>query len=233
MARLRFSKLDRVQRDRMIAAIRAGESVTAIAAAFKVSRRTVYNYKAQAEEVELLSRTAVLTVRLNKADLSALDELAAKHGVSRADLARTVLLRSVDVFQAEPKETEAILRLTQQLQGFGTNLNQIARAVNYASARGTLSLDEATKSLLRDVEKKTGEVIQFASKAKRVMVQLARLQRATNERIFSTLEAPAAPERPVEAPAAPERPVEAPTAAERVEQRRKRLQRAQQMRLKL
>ena len=88
MARLRFSKLDRVQRDRMIAAIRAGESVKAIAEAFGVSRRTVYNYKAQAEEVELQSRTAVLTVRLNKPDLAALDALAAKHGVSRADRPR-------------------------------------------------------------------------------------------------------------------------------------------------
>lgn len=243
MARLRFSKLDRVQRDRMIAAIRVGESVTAIAKAFKVSRRTVYNYKAQAEEVELQSRTSVLTVRLNKADLSALDELAAKHGVSRADLARTVLLRSVDVFQTEPKETEAILHLTQQLQGFGTNLNQIAHAVNRASAQGTLSLDEATKSLLRDVDEKTSEVIRFASKAKRIMVQMAQLQRATNEKIFSTLDAFTAPERPVEAPTsggeahedliAPERPVEALTAAERAEQRRKRLQRAQQMQMKL
>ena len=206
MARLRFSKLDRVQRDRMIAAIRAGESVKAIAEAFGVSRRTVYNYKAQAEEVELQSRTAVLTVRLNKPDLAALDALAAKHGVSRADLARAVLLRAVDVFQAEPRETEAILSLAQQVHGLGTNMNQIAHAVNRASAQGHLKLDSATKALLQDVDSKSSEVIRLMATARRLLVQSARLQRATNERIFADL---GAPERPQEAPTAPER-VEAP-----------------------
>ena len=222
MARLRFSKLDRVQRDRMIAAIRAGESVKAIAEAFGVSRRTVYNYKAQAEEVELQSRTAVLTVRLNKPDLAALDALAAKHGVSRADLARAVLLRAVDVFQAEPRETEAILSLAQQVHGLGTNMNQIAHAVNRASAQGHLKLDSATKALLQDVDSKSSEVIRLMATARRLLVQSARLQRATNERIFADLgaperpqEAPTAPERPQEAPTAPERPQEAPTAPER------------------
>ncbi|MBJ2152717.1 ribbon-helix-helix protein, CopG family [Paracoccus sp. IB05] len=93
------------------------------------------------------SRTAVLTVRLNKPDLAALDALAEKHGVSRADLARAVLLRSVDVFQAEPRETEAILSLTQQVHGLGSRLinHQIqnrtvaARAIAERKTMGHLS----------------------------------------------------------------------------------------------
>ena len=103
--RLRFQRLDRVQRDRLMAGIKAGESITALAEAFGVSRRTVYNYKALVEETELLYRSAVLTVRLNKPDLAGLDELAEKHGLSRAEAARAVLTRAVDVFQAEPRET--------------------------------------------------------------------------------------------------------------------------------
>ena len=93
--RLRFQRLDRVQRDRLMAGIKAGESITALAEAFGVSRRTVYNYKARLEETELQYRSAVLTVRLNKPDLAGLDELAelvhrigqgdAAAGVERAD----------------------------------------------------------------------------------------------------------------------------------------------------
>ena len=134
--RLRFQRLDRVQRDRLMAGIKAGESITALAEAFGISRRTVYNYKALVEETELQYRSAVLTVRLNKPDLAGLDELAKKHGLSRAETARAVLTRAVDVFQAEPRETEALLDLTQQLHAVGGNLNQIARALNTAVMEG-------------------------------------------------------------------------------------------------
>ena len=214
--RLRFQRLDRVQRDRLMAGIKAGESITALAEAFGVSRRTVYNYKARLEETELQYRSAVLTVRLNKPDLAGLDELAKKHGLSRAEAARAVLTRAVDVFQAEPRETEAILDLTQQLHAVGGNLNQIARALNLAAAKGALTLDPETAAALKTVQQQGAEVVQFAAEARRVMVRGARLQRTRNEAIFARLgEAPVAPERPVEAPVAPERPAEAHTAPER------------------
>jgi len=208
-----------------MAGIKAGESITALAEAFGVSRRTVYNYKALVEETELQYRSAVLTVRLNKPDLAGLDELAKKHGLSRAEAARAVLTRAVDVFQAEPRETEAILELTQQLHAVGGNLNQIARALNLAAAKGALTLDPATVAALETVQQQGAEVIQFAAEARRVMVRGARLQRTRNEAIFARLgeattserpvKAPVAPERPVEAPVAPERPVKAPVAPER------------------
>ena len=210
--RLKFRKLDRVQRDKLMAAIKAGESITAIAEAFTVSRRTVYNYKALVEETELQYRSAVLTVRLNKPDLAGLDELAAKHGLSRAETARAVLTRAVDVFQAEPRETEAILELTQQLHTIGGNMNQIARALNVAAAKGAVTLDPATKAALDSVQQQGKEVVRFAAEARRVMVQGARLQRTRNEAIFARLGEATAPERPAEAPAAPERPAEAPMA---------------------
>ena len=217
--RLRFRKLDRVQRDKLMAAIRAGESITAIAEAFTVSRRTVYNYKALLEETELQYRSAVLTVRLNKPDLADLDQLAAQHGLSRAETARAVLTRAVDVFQADPRETEAIHDLTKQLHAIGGNMNQIARALNLAAARGELKLDPATATALETVQQQGDEVIQFAKKARRLMVQGARLQRTRNEAIFARLGDATAPERPAEAPVAPERPTEAP-----VSDRRKRWQ---------
>ena len=213
--RLRFQRLDRVQRDRLMAGIKAGESITALAEAFGVSRRTVYNYKARLEETELQYRSAVLTVRLNKPDLAGLDELAKKHGLSRAEAARTVLTRAVDVFQAEPRETEAILELTQQLHAVGGNLNQIARALNLAAAKGALTLDPATITALKTVQQQGAEVVQFAAEARRVMVRGARLQRTRNEAIFARLGDGTAPERPVEAPAAPERPVEGSSARAR------------------
>jgi len=213
--RLRFQRLDRVQRDRLMAGIKAGESITALAEAFGVSRRTVYNYKALVEETELQYRSAVLTVRLNKPDLAGLDELAKKHGLSRAETARAVLTRAVDVFQAEPRETEAILELTQQLHAVGGNLNQIARALNLAAAKGALTLDPATIAALKTVQHQGAEVVQFAAEARRVMVRGAQLQRTRNEAIFARLGEGTAPKRPAEAPTAPERPAEAPTAPER------------------
>ena len=213
--RLRFQRLDRVQRDRLMAGIKAGESITALAEAFGVSRRTVYNYKARLEETELQYRSAVLTVRLNKPDLAGLDELAKKHGLSRAEAARAVLTRAVDVFQAEPRETEAILELTQQLHTVGGNLNQIARALNLAAAKGALTLDPATVAALKTVQQQGAEVVQFAAEARRVMVRGAQLQRTRNEAIFARLGDATAPERPAEAPVAPERPAEAPVAPER------------------
>ena len=213
--RLRFQRLDRVQRDRLMAGIKAGESITALAEAFGVSRRTVYNYKARLEETELQYRSAVLTVRLNKPDLAGLDELAKKHGLSRAEAARAVLTRAVDVFQAEPRETEAILDLTQQLHAVGGNLNQIARALNLAAAKGALTLDPETVAALKTVQQQGAEVVQFAAEARRVMVRGAQLQRTRNEAIFARLGDATAPERPAEAPVAPERPAEAPVAPER------------------
>ena len=162
--RLRFQRLDRVQRERLMAGIKAGESITALAEAFGVSRRTVYNYKALVEETELQYRSAVLTVRLNKPDLAGLDELAKKHGLSRAEAARAVLTRAVDVFQAEPRETEAILELTQQLHAVGGNLNQIARALNLAAAKGALTLDPETAAALETVQQQGAEVVSLPQK---------------------------------------------------------------------
>lgn len=80
---------------------------------------------------------------------------------------------------------------------------QIAAALNTAAKRGTLRLDKETQAALSRVRSRADAVERLADDVRHVMVGLARLQRATNERIFAEL---AAPERPAEAPAAPERP---------------------------
>ena len=203
MPKRRFLRLDAQQRAKLKDRLKAGDSASALAKEFGVSRRTVYNYKLRLAETELYYRSAVLTVRLNKADFAGLDELAKKHGLSRAETARRVLLRAVDVY-VQPEETsQAILDLTQQLLPIGRNLNQIAAALNTAAKRGTLRLDKETQAALSRVRSRADAVERLADDVRHVMVGLARLQRATNERIFAEL---AAPERPAEAPAAPERP---------------------------
>ena len=206
--RLRFQRLDRVQRERLIAGIKAGESITALAEAFGVSRRTVYNYKALVEETELQYRSAVLTVRLNKPDLASLDELAKKHELSRAEVARAVLTRAVDVFQEEPRETEAVVALTQQLHGIGNNLNQIAHALNLAAAKGTLTLDANTVAALETVQEQGNDVVRFAAEARRLMVRGAQLQRTRNEAIFARLGGNPALENFAEVPVASKKLVE-------------------------
>ncbi|WP_199262562.1 helix-turn-helix domain-containing protein [Paracoccus binzhouensis] len=212
MPKRRFLRLDARQRAKLKDRLKAGDSVSALAKEFGVSRRTIYNYKLRLAESELYYRSAVLTVRLNKADFVALDELAKRHGLSRAETARRVLLRAVDVY-VQPEETsQAIYDLTQQLLPIGRNLNQIAAALNAAAKRGTLRLDKETQAALSRVRSRADAVERLADDVRHVMVGLARLQRATNERIFAEL---AAPERPAETPEAPERPAETPEAPER------------------
>lgn len=213
MSRKRF-RLDARQREQLRNAIKAGERPVEIAKRFDVSRRTVYDYKKRLEEAAFYSRSKVLTVRLHPKDLDELDALAARLGRSRADIARAVLLRAVDVFQPDPVETGEISALTKQLIPIGQNLNQLVRALNTANARNGVSIKPEAEA---EVLKVGREIEEMAQTARRLLLSRAQIQRTRNEEIFEALGAPEklveaiqAPKEPQEALGAPEGPVEAP-----------------------
>ena len=213
MPRQRF-RLDARQREQIRDAIKAGERPVEIARRFGVSRRTVYDYKKRLDEAAFYSRSKVLTVRLHPKDLDELDALAGRLGRSRADIARAVLLRAVDVFQPDLIETEEISALTKQLAPIGQNLNQLVRALNMANARNGVAVKPEAEAEMLKVGR---EIEQMAQTARRLLLRRAQIQRTRNEEIFKALGAPerpqealGAPERPQEALGAPERPAETP-----------------------
>lgn len=187
MSRLRFSKLNTNDRSRIIAAIRSGESATNIAKTFGVSRRTVYNYKAQAEEVELRSRTAVLTVRFNKPDIEALDNLAQKLGLTRAETARRTVLRAIDVFQPEERETDALKAIGLELAKIGSNLNQISNAINAERRFGGLKSSQNLDSALTQIDDWRREVNLLTIQMRLKIINQAKRQRLRNSKIFELL----------------------------------------------
>ena len=83
------------------------------------------------------------------------------------------------------------------------------RGLDKLDDRGTLRLDKETQAALSRVRSRADAVERLADDVRHVMVGLARLQRATNERIFAEL---GAPERPTEALGAPERIARAPSS---------------------
>lgn len=214
MSRLRFSKLPAKERAKMAAAIRSGESVSEIAKAFGVSRRTVYNHKAKVEEIDLQCRTAVLTVRLNKKDVEDLDKLAEREQLTRAETARRVLLRAVDVFQPEPTEVEALRAIGLELAKVGSNLNQISNAINSERKFGGLKSSDALEDALDRVDLWCRDINRAADLVRYKILLRSRQQKLRNEEIFGLIgqsthgaEVPVeATERPVEALGAPVAP---------------------------
>lgn len=187
MSRLRFSKLPAKERAKMAAAIRSGERVSEIAKAFGVSRRTVYNHKAQVEEVDLQCRTAVLTVRLNKQDIEDLDKLAERQQLTRAETARRVLLRAADVFQPEPIEVEAFHAVGIELAKIGSNLNQIAHAINLERKSGGLKSIDALEDTLDRMDDWIREVNHAANQIRYKIVLRSKQQKLRNEEVFGLL----------------------------------------------
>lgn len=171
----------------MAAAIRSGERVSEIAKAFGVSRRTVYNHKAQVEEIDLQCRTAVLTVRLNKQDIEDLDKLAERQQLTRAETARRVLLRAVDVFQPEPIEVEAFHAVGNELAKIGSNLNQIAHAINLERKSGGLKSIDALEDTLDRMDDWIREVNHAATQIRYKIVLRSKQQKLRNEQVFGLL----------------------------------------------
>lgn len=202
MSRLRFSKLPAKDRAKMAAAIRSGERVSEIAQAFGVSRRTVYNHKAKVEEIDLQCRTAVLTVRLNKQDVADLDKLAEREQLTRAETARRVLLRAVDVFQPEQTEVEALRAIGLELAKVGSNLNQISNAINSERKYGGLKSSEALEDALKRVDLWSRDIHRAADLVRYKILLRSRQQKLRNEEIFALL---GAPQRATESPAEAER----------------------------
>ena len=234
MSRLRFSKLPAKERAKMAAAIRSGERVSEIAKAFGVSRRTVYNHKAQVEEIDLQCRTAVLTVRLNKQDIEDLDKLAERQQLTRAETARRVLLRAVDVFQPEPIEVEAFHTVGKELAKIGSNLNQIAHAINLERKSGGLTSIDALEDTLDRMDDWIREVNHAANQIRYKIVLRSKQQKLRNEEVFGLLS-----ERPmnfmtrrsgeaVEAPEAQSAPEAAPEAPQPLKKPHRSLKALQQ-----
>lgn len=126
----------------------SGESVTALAGRFGVSRPTVYRaiekHRAGTAAGPVTSVEARVSARLAPYELVALDVLAGRLAVSRAELSRRVLRRAADFLEADPDVSEAIRDLTRQIKVIGGNLNQIAAHLNReARYQGRASLAAA------------------------------------------------------------------------------------------
>jgi transposase-like protein len=126
----------------------AGASVTAVAARFGVSRPTVYRAIEKHRASDGTSRgsaaEARITIRLEPFELAGIDRLAARQGVSRAGLARSVLRRASGFLEADPEVAEAVRELARQVKTIGGNLNQIASHLNReARQQGKASLSAA------------------------------------------------------------------------------------------
>lgn len=126
----------------------SGGSITAIAARFAVSRPTVYRAiekeRAAAGQGHPAEREARVSARLKPYELTALDVLAGRHGVSRAELSRRVLRRAAEFLEPEPELIEAVRDLANQIKLIGGNLNQIATHLNRdARFHGRASLSAA------------------------------------------------------------------------------------------
>ena len=222
MSRLRFSKLPAKERAKMAGAIRAGESVSEIAKAFGVSRRTVYNHKAKVEEIDLQCRTAVLTVRLNKRDVEDLDKLAEREQLTRAETARRVLLRAVDVFQPEPTEVEALRAIGLELAKVGSNLNQISNAINSERKYGGLKSTDALEDALDRVDLWCRDIHRAADLVRYKILLRSRQQKLRNEEIFGLIGTPLqGAEVAVEAPKSPAEAPDTPLATPPAKQARK------------
>ncbi|SED91177.1 helix-turn-helix domain-containing protein [Rhodobacter sp. 24-YEA-8] len=112
-----------------------GESVTALAVRFGVSRPTIYRAITRhsapaAGQGRRPANSRPVAVRLNPDELAAFDVLSGRMNLSRSELARQVLRRAADFLEPDEEVSQAVQDLTRQLKSIGGNLNQIAAHLN-------------------------------------------------------------------------------------------------------
>lgn len=82
---------------------------------------------------------AKLTLRLSMVDLAALEDEAARVGLSRTQWTVSVIRRRLhERPQLTPASAQAFIAVQRELRRIGVNINQIARAVNVAVLPGAV-----------------------------------------------------------------------------------------------
>ena len=183
MPKRKFSRLTNDQKQALRGELDAKIPVTDLAKKYGVSRRTIYNLKNRWEERLPQSRSKVLTVRVSAEDMERLDALAKELDLSRADMARRVLLYAAGVYHIEAPEGGEIEALTKEVSAIGRNVNQAVRAMNAAVLRGQkiprLQLDQLAHQL--------HQIARHNEKARSLMVRRAQQQRAHVDQIIEVL----------------------------------------------
>lgn len=115
-----------------------GVEAQELAKRFGVSRQTIHAVVRQlrgAPNVET-EGTRTFGVRVTHRELRQFDAAVGRHGLTRAEAVRRLMLAVGDVFVANEEEADRLRQLGVALNKTGTNVNQIARACNEARLRG-------------------------------------------------------------------------------------------------
>lgn len=160
-------------------AVGAGEEVASVARRFGVARSTVY----RAVEKTLAAdgrrgpkaKGGQLTVRLDTAEIAALDVLAGRKNLSRSAVSRSVLRLAAGYLEPDEELIEAVRDVTRNLKAVGGHLNQIAAHLNReARALGKASVSAGQLSQVKAFE---GEVKDLARQLDRMFTVAATRRR--------------------------------------------------------
>ena len=132
-----------------------GVAVRDLAAALKVSPKTVYNVLGRGRSAVSAndSRTRVLTMRVTERDLRGFDAALARRGIAhRSDGMRCLMLAADDLLRPDDGMTDELRGLSAALNRVGNNVNQVARRLNEAKLKGErLPYTLASHAEIRDL----------------------------------------------------------------------------------
>lgn len=138
------------QRAAIVEALKAGASVTSVAARFGLDRATVRRFRDGAGGADRLSPTAsvVATARLSASEAQAFDARIAGLGLgSRSEGLRAAVRAATGLLEFSGEEHERLDALTRALNRIGVNINQLARLAN----SGRLPLGDRQFDVLSDL----------------------------------------------------------------------------------
>jgi hypothetical protein len=116
-----------------------GVAVRDLAAALKVSPKTVYNVLGRGRSAVSANdtRTRVLTMRVTDRDLRGFDAALARRGIAhRSDAMRCLMLAADDLLRPDEHMTDELRGISAALNRVGNNVNQVARRLNEAKLKG-------------------------------------------------------------------------------------------------
>lgn len=116
-----------------------GVAVRDLAAALKVTPKTVYNVLGRGRSAVSAndSRTRVLTMRVTDRDLRGFDAALARRGIAhRSDAMRCLMLAADDLLRPDHDMTDELKGMSAALNRVGNNVNQVARRLNEAKLKG-------------------------------------------------------------------------------------------------
>jgi hypothetical protein len=116
-----------------------GVAVRDLAAALKVSPKTVYNVLGRGRSAVSAndSRTRVLTMRVTERDLRGFDAALSRRGIAhRSDAMRCLMLAADDLLRPDEGMTDELRGISAALNRVGNNVNQVARRLNEAKLKG-------------------------------------------------------------------------------------------------